>query len=169
MLGFRSILDFNFSSIIFSTLEVLSSIFSILSVNISSVMPLHLPRFLISSIIEFVLFHFFYLHFQVSTSSVHFLWLLLFSWLSSRDLSILFSILFTFLLPFSKGFIHIFCQNLYHLYKVSFKVLYFFFSCVGVLRTCSRIAANWRGRIALAVVCDLKLASTYPGLWWLWV
>ena len=82
-----------FFLIITSMPEILSSI---LLVILAYVVPVHLPRVFIPSIPPFV-FCWFYFHFQVSKSFVHFLHpFVCFSWLSSRDLLISFNCLLVF-------------------------------------------------------------------------
>jgi hypothetical protein len=104
-----------------------------------------LPRFYVSRIPSFFLY-FFYFHFQVLNSFIHFHYLFAcnFFGISLRE------------------FIHSLFKGLYYLQKVEFRIEFSCpFSCVGISRACCRIAKFLWCHIALAVVgCILMLTSS---------
>lgn len=60
-------------------------------------------------------------------------------------------------------------EDLYHLHKIGFKIVFMCFRYVGMFTSCcSRIAGLWWCHIALSVVdCVLTLTFRHLGLGWL--
>lgn len=131
---FQESFRFKNFSIIFSTPEILSSISSIILVKLPSVIPVHLPRFLISRIhwvcaFLMLIFPFSGLeHFCPFSSTVCFF----LSFFRGFIHFLQYSVYYFFV--FFKGFVHILCSGLLHLYKVYFQAFYLGFSSIGVLR-----------------------------------
>lgn len=170
MFTVKNSLDLTFSLtdviplIVCSMPESLSSISYILLVILASVASAFFPRFSICRIPSvccsccccvFV----FYLHFQILNYFIYFLYLLnCISYIFMGSICFLFKALYQFdiLSCISlRRSIHFLFKGFCNLYKIRFKVTFWCFACVRVLRA-------WCNRGS----CTLKL-SYYPGLYWL--
>lgn len=82
----------------------------------------------------------FYLLFQILSNFIHLFQVLYFSYaiLTSffKWIILLLQLLFVIFFDFFKGFIYYFFRNLYHLYTIVLKVIFFYFTWVGIFRAC---------------------------------